>query len=105
MRDKDPNDSSKGIAAGINEASAEYREYTLPFNIQNFEQLFKQRPGQSPATVSLAIYEEGSSEKPRQIVNPEQFKGDFDPLWQELITPRFKLDRSYKDNLESSHIG
>jgi hypothetical protein len=105
MRDKDPNDSSKDIAAGINEASAEYREYTLPFNIQNFEQLFKQRPGQSPATVSLAIYEEGSSEKPRQIVNPEQFKGDFDPLWQELITPRFKLDRSYKDNLESSHIG
>jgi hypothetical protein len=29
MRDKDPNDSSRGIAAGINEASAEYREYTL----------------------------------------------------------------------------
>jgi hypothetical protein len=84
MRDKDPNDSSKGkerkcIAAGINEASSEYRGYTIPFNAKNFEQLFKQRPGQSPATVSLAIYEEGSSEKPRQIINPEHFaKRQFD---------------------------
>jgi hypothetical protein len=70
MRDKDPNDSSK--------------VYTLPFNAKNFEQLFKQRPGQSPATVSLSIFEEGSSEKPRQITNPEKFKSTpFDELWNE----------------------
>jgi hypothetical protein len=40
-----------------------------------------------------------------QITNVEQFKGPFDEMWQEMITPKFKLDRSYKDNLESSHIG
>jgi hypothetical protein len=36
MRDNDSKESSKGeerkcIAAGINEASSDYREYTLPF--------------------------------------------------------------------------
>jgi hypothetical protein len=39
-----------------------------------------------------------------QITNVEQFKGPFDEMWQEMITRKFKLDRSYKDNLESSHI-
>lgn len=105
MRDKDPNDSSKGIAAGINEASAEYREYTLPFNEENFQNLYKQRPTESSSSVSLSIWAEGASDKPRQVVNPEQFKGEFDPLWQEMITPKFKLDRSYRDNLENRHIG
>jgi hypothetical protein len=83
----------------------EYREYTLPFNSKNFEQLFKQRPAQSPASVSLSIYEEGSSEGPRQITNTEKFKNiPFDYLWTEAITPRFKLDRNYGDNLQDSHI-
>jgi hypothetical protein len=103
MRDKDPNDSSKGIAASINEASAEYKEYTLPFNEENFQNLYKQRPTESSSSVSLSIWVEGASDKPRQVVNPEQFKGEFDPLWQEMITPKFKLDRSYRDNLENRH--
>jgi hypothetical protein len=111
MRDKDPNDSSKGkerkcITAGINEASTEYRVYTLPFNAKNFEQLFKQRPGQSPATASLSIYEEGSSEKPRQITDPEKFKGTpFDDLWNEATTIKVKLDRSIKDQLQDRQYG
>jgi hypothetical protein len=111
MRDNDPNDSSKGkerkcIAAGINEARAEYREYTLPFNIKNFEQLFKQRPGQSPATVSLAIFEEGSSEKPRQITDPEKFKSTpFEELWNEATTIKVKVDRSIKDQLDDRRYG
>jgi hypothetical protein len=83
----------------------EYREYTLPFNSKNFEQLFKQRHAQSPASVSLSIYEEGSSEGPRQITNTEKFKNiPFDYLWTEAITPRFKFDRNYGDNLQDSHI-
>jgi hypothetical protein len=111
MRDKDPNDSSKGkerkcIAADINEASAEYREYTLPFNTKNFEQLFKQRPGQSLATVSLAIYEEGSSEKPRQITNQEKFKSTpFDEPRTEATTIKVKLDRGIKDQLQYRQYG
>ena len=110
MRDKDPKDSSKGkerqcVAAGIHELSLEHKEYTLPFNAKNFEQLYKQRPGQSPATVSLVILEEGSSEAPRLIINPEKFKNTpFEDLWQEAITPRYKLDRRYGDTLEASHI-
>jgi hypothetical protein len=53
----------------------------------------------------LVIWAEGASDKPQSVANPEQFKGDFDPLWQELITPKFKVDRSYRDNLEGCHIG
>jgi hypothetical protein len=28
----------------------------------------------------------------------------FNELWDYLSTPKYKLDRSYKDNLEGSHI-
>jgi hypothetical protein len=53
----------------------------------------------------LAIYTEGASERHRQITNGEEFsKRPFDDLWQEGITPRYRLDRSYADNLEASHI-
>jgi hypothetical protein len=62
-------------------------EYTLPFTAKNLEQLFKQRPGQSPGTVSLVIYEEGPSERPRQITSVEKFKNTpFDELWEEATT-------------------
>lgn len=52
----------------------------------------------------MIIYAEGASEKPRQITSPEKFKSPFDDLWEETTTPRFKLDRSYGDNLQDSHI-
>jgi hypothetical protein len=75
-------------------------------NAKNFEQLFKQRPGQSPATVSLSIFEEGSSEKPRQITDPEKFKSTpFDDLWNEATTLKVKLDRSIKDQLDERQYG
>ena len=46
-----------------------------------------------------------ASEKPRQITDPGKFNGaPFDDLWEEATTPRFKLDRSYGDNLQDSHI-
>jgi hypothetical protein len=77
----------------------------LPFNQKNFENLYKQRPLKSTFSVSLVIYAEGASENPRQITNVEEFsKREFDDLWQEAITPRYRLDRSYADNLEASHI-
>jgi hypothetical protein len=78
----------------------------LQFNAENFEQLFKQRPGQSPGTVSLVIYEEGSSERPRQITSPEKFKNTpFDELWEEVTTIKVKLDRSIEDQLEDRQYG
>jgi hypothetical protein len=93
------------VEAGINPHDYRYTEYTLPFNQKNFEKLYKQKPTQSTSSVTLAIYAEGASDRPRQITDPELFsKKPFDDLWLEAITPKYKLDRSYKDNLEGSHI-
>jgi hypothetical protein len=93
------------VEAGINSHDYRYTEYTLSFNQKNFENLYKQRPTQSASSVTLVIYVEGASEFPRQITNVEHFTNrPFDDLWQEAITPRFKLDRSYADNLQASHI-
>jgi hypothetical protein len=93
------------VEAGINPHDNRYTEYTLPFNEENFQNLYKQRPTQSTSSVTLVIYAEGASDRPRQITDPELFsKKPFDDLWLEAITPKYKLDRSYKDNLEASHI-
>jgi hypothetical protein len=90
------------VEAGINPHDYRYTEYTLPFNQKNFENLYKQRQTQSTSSVTLVIYTEGASERPRQITNVEEFsKRPFDDLWQEAITPRYRLDRSYADNLEA----
>jgi hypothetical protein len=93
------------VEAGLNPHNYQYTEYTLPFNQKNFDQLYDQRPLKSTFSVSLVIYVEGASENPRQITNVEHFsKKPFDDLWLEAITPKYKLDRSYGDNLEASHI-
>jgi hypothetical protein len=94
------------VEAGINPHDNRFTEYTLPFNEENFQNLYKMRPTESSSSVSLVIWAEGASDRPRQIIDPELFsKKPFDDLWLEAITPKYKLDRSYKDNLESSHIG
>jgi hypothetical protein len=94
------------VEAGINPHDNRYTEYTLPFNEENFQNLYKQRPTESSSSVSMAIWTEGSSDRPRQITDPEHFaKREFDEMWEEMITPKYKLDRSYRDNLDSSHIG
>jgi hypothetical protein len=92
------------LSASINEQDLDRKKYTLPYNEKNFNDLFKQRPGKSAETVSLSIYEEGSSEKPRQVTLEEIKAPAFDTLWEDKITPRFKLDRSFNDNLHGSHI-
>jgi hypothetical protein len=94
------------VEAGINPHDNRYTEYTLPFNEENFQNLYKQRPTESSSSVSMVIWAEGASDRPRQITDPEQFaKRQFEEMWEEMITPRFKLDRSYRDNLEDIHIG
>jgi hypothetical protein len=93
------------VEAGINPHDNRYTEYTLLFNEENFQNLYQQRPTESSSSVSLVIWAEGASDRPRQITNMEEFsKKPFDDLWQEAITPKYKLDRSYGDNLAASHI-
>jgi hypothetical protein len=78
----------------------------LPFNQENFDNLYKQKATEDSSSVTMIIYQEWASDRPHQITNVDQFKNrPFDDLWQEAITPKYKLDRSYKDNLEGSHIG
>jgi hypothetical protein len=92
------------VTAGINEYVLELKKYTLPFNQKNFESLYSQRPGKSSNQVSLIILEEGIV-GPRKIENPDKFsKTPFEELWEEATTPKFKMDRSFNDNLEASHI-
>jgi hypothetical protein len=93
------------VEAGINPHDNRYTEYTLPINEENFQNLYNQRPTQSTSSVTLAIYAEGASENPRQITNVEQFMRPFDNLWVEAITTKFKMDMSFNDILEASHIG
>jgi hypothetical protein len=110
FKKKDPKNESSPlervcVEAATNPLDNRYTEYTLPFNQKNFESLYKQRPNESSSSVSLVIFAEGASERPRQITDVEQFMKPFDDLWLEAITPKYKLDRSYKDTLEGSHIG
>jgi hypothetical protein len=92
------------VEAGINPHDNRYTEYTLPFNEENFQNLYKQRSTESSSSVSMVIWAEGASEAPRSITSVEQFMKPFDDLWLEAITPKFKMDRSFNDNLEASHI-
>jgi hypothetical protein len=93
------------VEAGLNPHNYQYTEYTLPFNQENFDQLYEQRPLKSALSVSLVIYAETASENPRQITNVDHFTNRaFEDLWLEAITPKYKLDRSYGDTLEESHI-
>jgi hypothetical protein len=92
------------VEAGLNPHNYNYTEYTLQFNQENFDKLYEQRPTKSALSVSLSIYAEAASENPRQITEVEPFMRPFDDLWLEAITPKFKMDRSFNDNLEASHI-
>jgi hypothetical protein len=92
------------VEAGINPNDYQYTEYTLSFNEENFQNLYKQRPTESSSSVSMVIWAEGASDRPRQITNVDQFTmRPFDDLWQEAITPKYKLDRDYGDNLQDNH--
>jgi hypothetical protein len=85
------------------------KQYDLPFNKQNLKKLYDMRPAESPKSVSLSIlrkgYDDITIEHPFQIVSYEDFANKpFDELWDYMSTPKYRLDRSYKDNLEASHI-
>lgn len=110
LKRKDPKNEyspmeRKCVDANINPYDHRYTVYTLPFNEKNFNDLYKMRQSKESSSVSMVIYAEGSSDKPRKIDSVEKFsKTPFDDLWQDAITPKYKLDRSFNDQLEMSHI-
>ena len=64
---------------------------SLKYSNENFQNLYKQRQTESSSSVSMVIWVEGASDRPRQITNPVHFaKRQFDEMWEEMITPRFK---------------
>ena len=73
------------------------KEYTLPFTLENLEQLWALRRPK----ISLSIRNESTGDSPdRGIERYEDFKKPFDELWEWATTPRFSLDRSVKDQLQ-----
>jgi hypothetical protein len=81
-------------------------EYTKPFTKENVKELYAKA---NPNAVSLVIQRVDtngmSAGHPYLIDKYQDFVGkSFDELWDYMSTPKFKLDRSYEDNLEANHI-
>jgi hypothetical protein len=78
------------------------RKYKMPFTAENFQKLYDMKNG----TCNLALKDETRDRPSYSVESPEHFKTrGFDELWSWASTPNYKLDRSYKDQLEASHIG
>ena len=77
-------------------------KYTMPYSPENVQKLYDMRNG----ACSLAIQDLTRDRPPYSVESPEHFKTrTFDELWDWAATPRTKMDRSYGDNLDNSHIG
>ena len=54
----------------------------------------------------VVIDESGRDHPPVNVPSFEHFKNSlFEELWEMVTTPKYKMDRSYGDNLDNSHIG
>jgi hypothetical protein len=77
-------------------------KYTEPFTPETAQRLWDMKNGKC----SLCIIDEsGGDYPPVSVPSFEQFKAPFDELWEMVTTPKYKMDRIYGDNLDSSHIG
>jgi hypothetical protein len=95
-----------GVAVGV---KGYVKQYDLPFNQKNLKSLYDMRPSPEPSSVSLSImrvgYDGNRIDWPYQIEKYEDFANrPFEELWEYVSTPKYKLDRSIRDNLEGSHI-
>jgi hypothetical protein len=83
-------------------------QYDHPFNPQNLKTLYKMRPAEEPASVTLIIqkvgYDGNPLGHPYQVEKYEDFAKPFQELWDYLSTPKYRLDRGYGDNLQDSPI-
>ena len=77
-------------------------KYTLEFSADNVQKLYDQRNGKC----ALVLKDETQDKPPYDIPKLETFKNSsFPELFEWASTPQTKLDRSYGDNLDNSHIG
>jgi hypothetical protein len=78
-------------------------KYTELFKPETAQKLYDMKNGECSLCV---IDESGGDHPPVTVTSFEHFKSTpFDELWEMVTTPRFKMDRSYWDNLDNSHIG
>jgi hypothetical protein len=78
-------------------------KYTEPFKADTAQKLYDMRNGKCSLCV---IDESGGDHPPVTVPSFEHFKSTpFDELWEMVTTPKYKMDRSYGDNLDNSHIG
>ncbi|MGI0002460.1 MAG: hypothetical protein ACRD42_05215 [Nitrososphaeraceae archaeon] len=79
-------------------------KYTLPFNAKEAQRLYDMKNGK----ISLCVIDESGGvgdHPPVTVPSFEHFKMPFQELWEMVTTPKYKMDRSYGDNLDNSHIG
>ena len=77
-------------------------KYTLPFTSENVDSLYAKRNGKC----ILVLKDESKDKPPYSLDSYDHLKTrEFDELWDMLSTPKYKMDRSYQDNLDNSHIG
>lgn len=78
-------------------------KYTEPFNPETAQKLYDMKNGKCSLVV---IDESGRDHPPVNVPSFEHFKNSlFKELWEMVTTPKYKMDRSYGDNLDNSHIG
>ena len=78
-------------------------KYLLPFTAEAAQKLYDMRNG----NCTLVLKDESKGDKsPISVESFDQFKRlEFDELWEMVSTPRYKLDRSAKDNLNDAQYG
>jgi hypothetical protein len=106
---QDRNNPNGPKVHGVIEVKGFKKQYDLPFNQKNLKMLYEMRPAEQPASVTLSIQRIGYDDNPighvYQIEKYEDFANrPFEELWDYMSTPKYKLDRSARDNLEGSYI-
>jgi hypothetical protein len=77
-------------------------KYTEPFTPETAQQLYDMRNGKC----GLVVIDGSSDHPPVNVPSFESFKNSsFQELFELVTTPKYKMDRSYGDNLDNSHIG
>jgi hypothetical protein len=77
-------------------------KYTEPFTPETAQKLYDMKNGKC----GLVVIDGSSDHPPVSVPSFEHFKNrPFDELWEMVTTPKYKMDRSYGDNLDNSHIG